>query len=190
MKAETPTSRSSLAHRCSGYTLLELLAVVSIIGILSSMGVVSLQGAVANARIKDAAYNVTAFMERTANEARRLNTALCVKKAGDQKLVTFNKACGSDPAGDRIDSLLLDLPVKLIVDDVTGSDFEGKDNWAKATIGAEFKPKSGLSAAPTEGYMAVQYGGQSLWGMAYKESTKNFFVPKVKYSGESPWTDL
>jgi prepilin-type N-terminal cleavage/methylation domain-containing protein len=174
----------------AGYTLIEVLIVVAIIGVLSSMGVVSLQGAVANARIKEAAFNVSAFMERTANESRRLNTTLCVKKVDDQKLVAYNKACGSDPAGDHIDSLILDSPVKLIVDDITGADFQDKSNWSKATVGAEFKPRPGLSAAPAAGYIAVQYGGQSLWGMAYKDSTKNFFVPRVKYSGESPWTGL
>ena len=46
----------------SGFTLVEALVVVAIIGVLSSIGAVSLQNAVANSRIKDAGINVTAFM--------------------------------------------------------------------------------------------------------------------------------
>ena len=62
----------------SGFTLVEALVVVTIMGILSGIGVASLQNAVANSRIKDAGINVTAYMQRAANEATRLNEKLCV----------------------------------------------------------------------------------------------------------------
>ena len=51
----------------SGFTLVEVMAVVAIIGILSAAGFASLQNAVANNRIKDAAINISAYMERAAN---------------------------------------------------------------------------------------------------------------------------
>ena len=63
----------------AGYTLVEVLVVVSIMGVLSAMGVAGLQRAVANARIKDAAVNTAAFVERVANESKRLSTVLCLK---------------------------------------------------------------------------------------------------------------
>ena len=59
-----------------GFTLVEVLVVVAIMGILSGIGVASLRSAVANSRIKDAGINVTAFMQRAANEATRLNEKL------------------------------------------------------------------------------------------------------------------
>ena len=77
----------------SGVTLMEVMAVVAIMGILSGLGVAGLQSAVANARIKDAAYNVSAFMERTANEARRMNETLCVVRESAQKLTTYRATC-------------------------------------------------------------------------------------------------
>ena len=51
----------------AGFTLVEVLVVVTIMGILSGIGVASLRSAVANSRIKDAGINVTAFMQRAAN---------------------------------------------------------------------------------------------------------------------------
>ena len=66
-------------HSKAGITLTEVVLVVAVMGILSGMGVSGFQRAIANARTKDAAYNIAAFMEWTANEARRLSTTLCVK---------------------------------------------------------------------------------------------------------------
>jgi prepilin-type N-terminal cleavage/methylation domain-containing protein len=173
----------------AGYTLIEVLVVVTIIGILSSMGVVSLQGAVANARIKDAAYNVSAFLERTANEARKVNTTLCVKKINEQKLVTFKSACSDANVGPKLDSLILESPVKLIVN--TENNGLVGDNWAMNGKSAEFKPRPGLSAAPFEGFYEMQYGDRDLYGASAKVKTKNSFIPKVKYSGsQSSWTDI
>ena len=135
----------------SGVTLAEVLVVIAIMGILSGIGVAGLQSAVANARIKDAAYNVTAYMERTANEARRLNTTLCVVREDAQKLVTYRAACADANGGNknnitRTDSLLLESPNKILQDDeVTAAAILGGVNLV--TNGAEFTPRHGLSAA-------------------------------------------
>ncbi len=177
----------------AGYTLVEVLVVVAILGILSSLGVVGLQSAVANTRIKDAAYNVTAFMERTANEARRVNEKLCVKKISDQELVTYKSACDASPLGAVVDRFRLDAPLKFIGNEVTGAGFKDEDdnnldNWS-TTSGAEFEPKIGLSAAPTEGYFAVQYGGRGLYAAALKSKKKNNFAAMMKFD-DSSWMGL
>ncbi len=178
----------------AGVTLMEVMAVVAIMGILSGLGVAGLRSAVANARIKDAAYNVTAFMERTANEARRLNTTLCVVKESDQKLVTYQAVCteanktGSKTGLTKIDELTLESPNKILgnseLNNITalgGSNLVG--------TGAEFKPRTGLSAAPYQGFFAMQYGTNTdLRSAAAKVKTKNSFVPKLGLS--NAWSDL
>ncbi|MBQ3839145.1 MAG: prepilin-type N-terminal cleavage/methylation domain-containing protein [Fibrobacter sp.] len=177
-----------------GVTLIELLTVIAIMGILSGLGVAGLRSAVANARIKDAAYNVTAFMERTANEARRLNTTLCVVKETDQKLVTYQAACteanktGSKTGLTKIDELTLESPNKIL----GNSEFNNITALGGTNLvgtGAEFKPRTGLSAAPYQGFFAMQYGTNTdLRSAAAKVKTKNSFVPKLGFS--NAWSDL
>ena len=182
---------SSLKHK-AGVTLVELMVVIAIMGILSGLGIAGLRGAMANARIKDAAYNVTAFMERTANEARRMNTTLCVKKDTDYKLVMYKSACTSTQSAEIIDELKLESPTKLINSNVTSAKFKdtkNKDltNWF--TDGADFVPRAGLSAAPFAGYYAVQYGGRGIYGAALKNKEKNSFEPMMKFD-EGGWFKL
>lgn len=172
-----------------GVTLIELLTVIAIMGILSGLGVAGLQSAVANARIKDAAYNVSAFMERTANEARRMNETLCVVRESAQKLTTYRATCtdanGSGKSGlAKVDSLVLESPNKILqANEVTAADILGGVNLV--TNGAEFTPRQGLSAAPYQGFIAVQYGGDGRFGAAAKVRSKNAFVPMMKYDDGS-----
>ncbi len=162
----------------SGYTLIEVLVVVSIMGVLSTMGVVSLRGAVINTRMKDSALNVTAFLERIANEANRLSKKICVVKDNDQRLSAYVADKCSDLSGaDIVDSYLLDAPAKFggcggKIDDFGGSE------WAN---GALFEPRIGLSAAPSEGFVCMRYGNSDTYGMAVKEKDKNKIYPMLGY---------
>ena len=172
---------------------MELMAVVAIMGILSGIGVAGLRSAVANARIKDAAYNVTAFLERTANEARRLNTTLCVVREDAQKLATYKGVC-KDAIGSgkstltKVDELVLESPNRILqANEVTATSKIGDVNLV--TLGAEFTPKPGLSAAPPKGFIAVQYGGDGRFGAAAKIKTKNSFVPLMKFE-DGTWSEL
>ena len=177
----------------AGVTLMEVMAVVAIMGILSGLGVAGLRSAVANARIKDAAYNVTAFMERTANEARRLNTTLCVVRDNAQKLVTYIGTCAVANGGNKnsltkTDSLILESPNRILQNnEVTAAAILGGVNLV--SNGAEVTPRQGLSAAPFQGFIAVQYGGDGRYGAAAKVSTKNAFVPMMKFD-DGNWSGL
>lgn len=177
----------------AGVTLAEVLAVITIMGILAGIGVAGLQSAVANARIKDAAFNVTAFMERTANEARRLNSSLCVVREDAQNLGTYKGKCsevtnvGLNNAV-RIDGLMLESPNRILQSsEVTPSATLGLVNFA--TDGAEFTPRRGLSAAPVQGFFAMQYGGQGRYGAAAKVKENNRFTPLMKFD-DTDWSGI
>ena len=161
----------------NGYTLVEVLVVVTIMGVLSSMGVAGLRGAVINSRMKDNALNVTAFLERVANEANRMSKRICVKKDNDQRISAYvaNQCDGVGSDGSEVfDTYELEAPAKFECGDGIDmseiSDFSGGD-WAQN--GALFVPRIGLSAAPAEGYVCMQYGSQGTYAVDRKSTRLN-----------------
>ena len=182
----------------AGYTLVEVLVVVSILGILSAMGMAGLQRAVANARVKDAAVNTAAFVERVANLSSQRNQVLCLKissPATPEKLYvvsdTVKKDCVSPNAG-IIDSLVLDAPSKF-VSRSNGCPVMG--DWF--TSYGIFRPRLGLAATPPDGGICIQYNNSNVYGAVRKVLSKNRVVPMWKVGDDatqnnnwSNWTEL
>ncbi len=183
--------------RC-GYTLVEVLVVVSIMGILSAMGVAGLQRAVANARVKDAALNTAAFVERVANLSSQRNEVLCLRidPSNPHKILairdTVQKDC-SAPKG-SVDSMTIDAPSQFVTMAKCGP---VTLNWFGSNAQVVFKPRLGLSATPPEGGVCIQYGSDDIYGAVRKERSKNRVVPmwKVSHDGTQDatwanWTEL
>lgn len=169
----------------SGYTLVEVLVVVIIMGILSAMGVAGLQGAVANARVKDAAINTAAFVERAANLSTQLNEVLCLKvpTGNTQKIYVVRdvaaKNCVS-PSGGIVDSLEIEAPNQFVSKN-NGCPVIG--DWFSSY--GVFKPRLGLSAMPREGGICIQYGNQSVYGAVRKDPSKNHVIPMWKVTDDA-----
>ncbi len=167
----------------SGFTLVEVLVVVVIMGVLSAMGVAGLKQAVMNSRVKDAALNTAAFLERISSEASRISAKICVKRVTDQTLGAFEGDECDNPSPTNMKwSLDIEYPNKFGCDKTDG--LPGSD-W---TGGVWFVPKLGLSAAPAEGFVCVQYTGEELYGAAVKVKTVNSIAPQWKI-GDS-WDKL
>lgn len=165
-----------------GVTLVEVLVVVAIMGILASLGVSSMQQAVRNMRIKDAALNVAAYMERSASNAVRLNKTLCVKAAG-QKLRTYDAACSVTTAA-IIDSLVLESLNEF----VTNGDVICAGTTRYQGNQADLVPKIGLSAVPA-GCFLVRYGATDHYGAAIKTANKNSVFYRLSYDSGASWMD-
>ena len=164
----------------SGFTLIEVVVVVAIMGVLSTMGVSSLRSAVINTRMKDYSLNLAAFLERIGNDATRMSKNFCVKMSGvsEQELQVFepvNGSCDVDKPSELYDVFNIESPAKFSCDDVDLGDFEGQD-WAQN--GAMFVPRIGLSAVPSEGYICMQYGSKSIYGLIEKKKNANAIVPQ------------
>ena len=174
----------------SGFTLVEVLTVVIIIGILSAAGYASLQQAVANSRAKDAAFNIAAFMETASNKANQLSDTVCVKMSSASLLVMVKGSCknGTEEIGQLEMVVGMNL-VSTAVDGFEGSNFAAEGSGTESSAaGAEFVPQLGLAATPT-GYFLAQYGSSTLFGAAVKTAKKNAVTPKMSHDGSS-WSDL
>ena len=169
-----------------GFTLIEVLVVVAIIGILSAAGYSNLRQAIANNRVKDAAFNVAAFAETVANKAKQISDTVCVK-ADSNVLVAYKSACTETGTATVLDRLEMPTGVNLVA--MTESSFDGS-NWLTNGSGAQFVPRFGISAAPYEGYFLVRYLETDLFGAAVKVETRNSFVSKISYDGRESWADL
>ena len=170
-----------------GFTLVEALVVVSIMGILSGIGVASLQSAVANSRIKDAGINVTAFMERAANEATRLNEKLAVKVESDNKTLKVYKCSAVDGStgkcnstGNVVDAMSLESS-NIFVSGSCGE--SGIDRYSGLVT---LSPKIGVSPIP-KGCFVVRYGGSDRRASIIKSATKFAMFYKLSYDDGSHW---
>lgn len=182
----------------AGYTLVEVLVVVSIMGILSSMGVAGLQRAVAYARIKDSAMNTAAFMQRVADESTRLSTVLCLKiePGNPQRLWvvrdTIDEDC-SRPSSGVVDQMELEPPSQFVVSKSNGCPV--MQDWFGANAKVAFKPRLGLSSAPPEGGICIRYGTKDVYGAVRKEKGRNKVVPMWKNGNDASanwdnWSEL
>ena len=184
-----------------GYTLVEVLVVMSIMGILSAMGAASLHTAVINNRVRGYAQNTTAFLERIAADASRMSKTLCMK-ADQDTLKVYEGECtsssssgASTPAPVPYDRYELESPATFNClsdyrSDIMGDDSSENsedDDWTRAS-GVEFKPRIGLSALPNKGFLCIQYGTSLNFAGVKKTASKNGLVP-IWHVGNS-WQKL
>jgi prepilin-type N-terminal cleavage/methylation domain-containing protein len=176
--------------RKRGFTLVEVLVVVAIMGILSGIGVASLHNAVANSRIKDAGINVTAFMQRAANEAARLNERLAVKVEDSHKTLKLYKCNAVDANGicnnfgTQVDEMALES-ANAIVTDKSCPDLDGSQATPATII--TLVPKIGVSPIPTSCLM-IRYGGSDRYAASIKAPTKFAMYYKLSYSSGAAGT--
>ena len=173
--------------RKEGFTLVEMLGVVAIMGILAGIGVASLRGAIANSRIKDAGINVTAFMERAANEAVRLNQKLCLE-ADDQSMKLYKNEC-AETKGALIDEMKLESLNQFVTTGKNCPDVgvAGETNTPASTM--TLTPKIGVSAIPAGCFM-VRYGSSDRYAASIKISTKFGAYYKLSYDSGTSWSEM
>lgn len=167
--------------RKEGFTLIELMTVVAVIGILSSMGFVSLQGAIINSRTRDAAVNTAAFLERVGNNANRLSSPLCIKLQSDNRTIKVYKGNDCTNPTEQVDEFSIDPPLAF----VTNGDGcpQSTSMISENSLGNNvFTPKIGLSAVPT-GMLCARYAETDVYGSAEKTADVNYVKAKWSVGG-------
>ena len=174
-----------MLNSCSdkrGVTLIEVLVVVAIMGILSGIGVSNLRDAVMNSRIKDAGINVTAYVERAANEAIRLNTTLCVVASG-KTITTYRGDCTeAQTAANQVDQMTLESINAFVTSGVSCPELTGTNPASSMQL----VPKVGVSAIPSGCFM-IRYGSSDRYAAAVKQSSKFSMYYKLSYNSGSGW---
>lgn len=174
-----------------GFTLVELMAVVVIIGILSSLGVASLQQAVQNTRVRDAAVNVAAFMERVAQEAKQKNSPLCVTVSGNTMFA--GEYTESTSTCSKKDSMKVEEPVAF------SGGSKAIDGVSLNMYGqnAIFVPRIGLTSfrgiynnnAYSESGNYILCSGQTCAGIV-KTTSSNRFASYISHDAGITWSKL
>lgn len=171
-----------------GFSMVELLVVVSIMGILVSVGVVGFKSMVTNSRVKGAAQDTAAFMNRVATLSNKVSdTVTVIMDNSKQKLIATHVSwSGKSSVTDRLDSFMLEGQLKFDCPKaVTDNALKG---WTMPANGVKFYPKFGLSAAPKKGVLCIVLN--DVYGIAIKNEDDNKIRAKWRSGTSGAWSDL
>jgi len=161
-----------------GFTLLEVLAVVIIIGILSALGYSTLNELVQTNKAKEAARLITTFVERSLAEGKMRKEPVTIKITGS----TIETEKTSENISNGFSASNNSRPSECDEKSTNNSDIISvPDITTMFKIGQETK------TGPV--CFVVCNFGDNYCGAAVKVAAKNFFTAKIKKKN-SEWRDL
>ena len=187
-----------------GFTLIELMVVIAIMGILSTLGYSSMNRAAINARTKDAAINVAAFVDNMGALATRQGKSLCLKISNEKTLVAYNAnsaGTGCDVQGGAIDQISLEAALRFIPSGQSPNEastiFSSASNEAILKHSIGYSPFRGLCSSSTEcsgeGVFLIQYGTTDSYAAVAKSPVERVIAPFMgirEDEGSIDWSAL
>jgi len=174
-----------------GFTMMELMVVIIIIGILATLAYSNLMDLIFTSRAKETAQTMRAFAERALSEGKRTNKTVTIKINDNNQMEYKLNESGSSP------SVIEPLNNSYSQKDIKPTDdCETSSNIVSFNGGAVSQLKIGISGialegdqTKTEGYFAA-CDAQNYCSAAVKVNGKNSFVACIKRPKNDNWEAL
>jgi prepilin-type N-terminal cleavage/methylation domain-containing protein len=172
-------SRQTAAPAFAGFTLLEVLVVVLIIGILATLGYASLTDLIFTNRAKESAHTIRTFTEKIITDAKRQDTSVVIALAGNNMTASIGGAVVKSEALSRgfNNGNATGLPAPY---NVASNNFNG---------GETVIVRRGLSGVTREGYFAA-CGARGYCAAAVKITGENSFRAHIRRGTNASWEAL
>ena len=171
-----------------GFTLLEVLVVIAIIGILTTIGVSGMQSVIANSTVKGQVLSVSAFFDQVSAHARAKNTLIGFSMNVVGGAIVFHPDSTCAAAGD---TLKLDTRTAIVTAAPAGlpAQFASVTNWGSGTC-IRFKPmqRIGMNPLADSGYIHIKsLSVNDAHGLIGKVSSENRALAFVSKDGGTTW---
>jgi prepilin-type N-terminal cleavage/methylation domain-containing protein len=162
----------------AGFTLLEVLTVVIIIGILAALGYASLMDLIFTNRAKESAQIMRTFAERSIAEGKRQNRDVTITLLGNNITATI----GDDPASARSSALSQSFTLSSATPAVTPL----TNPFVNTAISV---PRIGASGISGSGFFAA-CGARNYCAAAVKLDETNQFKAYIKRPSITAWQEV
>jgi len=184
------TAAPAVMPHSLGFTLLEVLVVVIIIGILSALAYASLADVIFTSRAKETAQTMRAFAERALAEGKRQNKEVKIELKLNTSSIQYNTIPPTIPPTSPVTTALgngFSTPPNTAPNCITVT---AGASLANFNGGVESNLMIGLSSLKTEyGYFAA-CDAKGYCGAAVKVKDKNSFVACIRRGANADWEAL